>query len=99
MGQSSGIDRFYDGIDKIVDTATNVLNRTSKVADPERVRAAERVTAEPSMAMAKPARVRVIESMDGESGESVWIVTDGSQRAECNSAPLAAKIKRAMEMP
>ena len=42
-------------------------------------------------------RYRIQEVTDGQSGQVLWIVTDGSSRAECNSRELAEKLVGMLE--
>ncbi len=47
---------------------------------------------------ASTSRVRIIESIDAQTGKPVFVVTDGVSRSECSSRALADRVARAMEV-
>jgi hypothetical protein len=97
-----GIDRFFDAVDSLVDKTDRVLNRTKYVEDKHKARRAEAIDGKqakkpaPSTAVASR-RFRIIEATDAQSGDTIFVVTDGSARAECSTRELAEKILRAVE--
>lgn len=52
----------------------------------------ERGGKDASLARRAKSPYRVVESIDSESGRTLWVVTDGHDRAECSSAEFASKV-------
>jgi D-lyxose ketol-isomerase len=91
------IDSFFDMVDSFVAKADRVLNRTQQVEDHQRVRRAKQAKDVPAQGRATtmeiaPRRYRLIEAIAPETGHTVFIVTNGSERAECTSRGFAEKI-------
>ena len=106
MADTSGIDSVFDFIDNGIDQIDRVLNRHKHIDDKlkgahdEPPPASEVKSAKPSTPSTPwPARhrFRLIESLDGETGETYFVVTNGIERTECNSRAMAEQIMRAME--
>lgn len=108
MADTSGIDRFFDLIDSGVEKVDRVLNRTKYTEDKHKARRAAiddkqakppKVTPAPASSSTAVAtrRFRIIEAVDAQSGETIFVVTDGNARAECSTRELAEKILRAVE--
>lgn len=104
---TSGIDRIFDLVDNAVDKVDRVLNRTKHTEDQHRTRRAKSGTmidaalkaeapASSSTALA-PRRFRIVEAIAAESGTTIFVVTNGSVRAECTTRELAEKILRGLE--
>lgn len=107
------IDHFFDLVDKGVETADHVLNRSKQTEDQLKRRAKRRevIDAEStpksptskaphasSTAVAKKPRFYIVESVDPHSGATLFVVTDGGNaRAECTTRELAGQILRALE--
>ena len=85
MGDSitAGIDRFFDGIDRVVDAATGNVNGARRIED--------RAEASNLRALVRP-KWRLIDAMDAETGRAIFVVTDGHARCECDSRATAEKI-------
>jgi hypothetical protein len=102
VADTRGIDRVFDLVDSVVDKADRVLNRAKYTEDTHKIRHAskkvigtEEVKASPlpSTATAIVTRqFRIIEAVDSESGITIFVVTNGGQRAECSTRELAEKI-------
>lgn len=108
---TSSIDRIFDMVDSVVDKADRVLNRTKYTEEQHRTRRAKKPvvidtastvkvakaeTSSPSTAIA-PRRFRIVEAIAAESGVAIFVVTNGTVRAECSTREMAEKILRAME--
>lgn len=108
------IDRFFDTLDKGVDAATRVLDRSKYTEDQlkahgKRREVREVIDVEPApkskavskeTAVAKRPHFYIVESVDPKSGDTLFVVTDGGNaRAECTTRELAAQILRALEKP
>ena len=53
---------------------------------------------DPSAAAANPSRrFRVVEAIDAQSGETLFVVTNGNVRAECTTRELAERILHMLE--
>jgi len=52
---------------------------------------------EPSTDAKSPRRFRVVEAIDAQTGETVFVVTNGNVRAECTTRELAERILRMLE--
>ena len=110
MTDTRGIDRFFDAVDSLVDKTDRVLNRTKYVEDKHKARRAEAIDGKQDGKQAKPPkatpasngtiatrRYRIIEAVDAQSGDTIFVVTDGKARAECSTRELAEKILCAVE--
>jgi len=96
------IDRFFDILDAGIEEATHLLDRVQKshgVID--RADARRRVidvdARDARPAKKRASKVRIIESIDAQTGSTVYVVTDGITRRECNTRELADRFKEAME--
>lgn len=105
---TSAIDRFFDAIDDGIEAADRVMNRSQLTEDrARRVRRANVDTAPsvkvkgdqtPSNATAVAVRrFRIIEAIAAETGTMIFVVTNGTQRAECSTREMAEKILSMME--
>jgi hypothetical protein len=98
-----GIDRFFDAVDSLVDKTDRVLNRTKYIEEKHKDRRGHVKVVEEPKAPASAAtaitsrRFRIIEAVDAQSGDTIFVVTDGKARAECSTRELAEKILRAVE--
>lgn len=107
MTDTNGIDRFFDAVDSLVDKTDRVLNRTKYTEDKYKTRRTEAIDGKQAKPpKATPAsngttiatrRFRIIEAVDAQSGDTIFVVTDGTTRAECSTHEMAEKILRAME--
>lgn len=108
MADTKGIDRVFDLVDSMVEKADRVLNRAKYTDDAHKIRHAttkKAVGTETSPVVQSfstetaiaPRPFRIIEAVDSESGFTIFVVTNGSQRAECSTRELAEKILRMME--
>lgn len=101
MGDSlSGkIDRFFDAFDAGIDETSHLIDRAKRTI--EKRRPIDVLVTEPSKRPATPSkarpRVRIIESIDAQTGKPTWVVTDGVARSECSSKELASRVAAAME--
>lgn len=102
---SSGIDAVYDLVDRFVENADRVFNRTKQTEDKHRARQARTVDTAPGVktqpsttkALARR-RFRIVEAIDATSGQPTFVVTDGADaRVECGTRELAEKILVALE--
>ncbi len=102
------IDNFFDVVDNALSGADRVLNRSKYAEDKLKTHRAEadvkdaKPQAKSSQASTSTAiatrRFRIIEAVDAQSGETIFVVTDGGNaRAECTTRELAEKILRAVE--
>lgn len=97
------IDRFFGALDNALDGADRVLNHAKYAEDKlEGHRAAAKAkapaAAAPSTSTAIAARrFRIIEALDAETGETIFVVTDGNSRAACSTRELAEKLLSAVE--
>lgn len=104
------IDRFFDAVDGGVDKVAHVLNRTQRTEEQIREKHGKRrvvIDAEhstkpkasaASTAVATRPRFRIVESVDPKSGNTIFVVTDGSNaRTECATREFAAQIIKALE--
>lgn len=98
-----GIDRFFDAIDATIDTAARVVfgARASEPKAKPITRKArdERAIVDAPARSAAPRPYRIIEATDAQTGEAIFVVTDGVSRSECSSREMANKVKRALETP
>lgn len=90
------IDRIFNVVDATLDEASNLLGRTRKTAQRARQTAEPSPKAKPAPAP-RPVRARIIESTDAQTGASVYVVTDGVTRSECNTRELAERVLVALE--
>lgn len=110
MGDSTTdkIDRFFNVADAVIEETGKILgraNQSSKAAG-QVVREARDANprpmppqgATPAAAKRSSSKVRIIESIDAQSGATVFVVTDGVSRSECSSRALADRVARAMEV-
>ena len=103
----SAIDRVFDLVDSVVDKTDRVLNRAKHTEEQHRARRAKRsevaapsvkVDKEPSSSTAiATRRFRIVEAIAAESGSTIFVVTNGTVRAECTTRELAEKILRGLE--
>lgn len=96
------IDRIFDFVDSFVDKADRVLNRTQQVEDQQRARRARQVEDQPTQRRSASReivsrRFRLVEMIAAETGLTIFVVTNGSERAECNSRGFAEKIQLLLE--
>lgn len=110
---TNSIDRVFDLIDDTVDKVDRVLNRSKYTEDQHRTRRAkagrqERLDTSPTVKVAKPAppststaiaarQFRIVEAIAAETGTTIFVVTNGTVRAECSTRDLAEKILRGLE--
>lgn len=109
---TSAIDRVFDLVDSFADKADRVLNRAKHTEAQHRARRAQRgeVAAAPGTARVvrekspssstaiAPRRFRIVEAIAAESGNTIFVVTNGTVRAECTTRELAEKILHGLEM-
>jgi exosome complex RNA-binding protein Rrp4 len=99
---TSAIDRVYDLVDSALDGVDRVLN-SAKYEEQHQVRRAnakkvETIDTAPATSTALATRrFRIIEAIAAESGITIFVVTNGSVRAECTTRELAEKILRGLE--
>ena len=106
------IDRFFDTVDDGIEKVGRVLNRTARAEEHIRSEAKRRViidtdahdrgkaSTSPKSSSATAAgrpRYRIVESIDPKSGNTLFVVTDGSSRTECTSREFAQQILRSLE--
>lgn len=109
----SAIDRVFDLVDSVVDKTDRVLNRAKHTEAQHRARRASRgevaaasgtarvvrEKSSPSSSTAiAPRRFRIVEAIAAESGNTIFVVTNGTVRAECTTRELAEKILHGLEM-
>jgi len=108
----SAIDRFFDALDRGAEIADRVVNRTKYTEEqqhrvrnnankkaPEVIDTTAAVRAHkpsPSTALATR-QFRIVETAVPETGVMIFVVTNGSVRAECTTRELAEKILRGLE--
>lgn len=103
------VDATLEETGKIIDRVTHGGNAAGKTVNKARdvvrdARDANPKSTTPSSASqtsrdrAKSSRVRIIESIDAQTGATVFVVTDGVSRSECSSRALADRVARAMEV-
>lgn len=95
---SAAIDRFFDRIDGAVSVVDRVLGRSDAAvrrARGEQDGRGHRAIA-PSKAVASR-RFRIEEVVDAQTGELVFVVTDGRTRAECRNREAADLVRRGLE--
>jgi hypothetical protein len=95
----SAIDRFFDRVDNVIDTADRGLDSIKRLhkTKPEAAKADVRVDEISNSTAVAIRRYRIQEVTDAQSGAVIWIVTDGTSRAECNTRELAEKLVRMLE--
>jgi D-lyxose ketol-isomerase len=93
------IDGFFDMVDSLVDHADRVFNRTQRVEDQHQARRTSRTRQVDQPAQGRststeiaPRRFRLVEAIAPETGLTIFVVTNGAERAECSSRGLAEKI-------
>lgn len=100
MADTSGIDKFFDAFDGFVDTADRVLNGKKAEEASAKSRSATKATpALKSTAItSRKARFRIDEVTDANTGEVLYIVTDGATaRCEFSSHKIAMQILAMLE--
>jgi len=80
---------------EIADDAVGAVERILFVA-PRRAEPTLQAVAASQRRASGPPRFRVVEVIE-PTGESSWVVTNGYQRAVCNSAQFAEQVKVALE--
>ena len=107
------IDRFFDGVDKAIDTTARVLNRSEQTEEKLKQTRPKRravidapVSAPKDKPAAKPAaktpaskpHFYIVESVHPKTGETSFVVTDGGNaRTECATREFANQILKALE--
>jgi len=77
----------------VIDTAASV-----KVAQDKVVKKDARSQPTTATAIAVRSKFRIVEAIAAETGQAIFVVTDGGNaRAECNTRELAEKLLRALE--
>ena len=105
---TSAIDRVFDLVDSVVDKTDRVLNRAKYTEEHLRARRSKRSeVASPSAKVVRETpsssgaiatrRFRIVEAIAAESGSTIFVVTNGTVRAECTTRELAEKILRGLE--
>ena len=103
----SAIDRAFDAADKTLGALDRVLNRSERLDQKIRARGKSIDTA-PSVKVKKPSsstvlatkpkpQFRIVEAIAAETGKTVFVVTNGTVRAECTTRELAEKILKGLE--
>jgi hypothetical protein len=91
------VDTFFDRLDNAIESVDRVVNRsqntTAKLGGETKAQSAKPSS---STAIARARVYRTIESVDGETGHPVFIVTDGNDRCECSSRELAERVCRSL---
>lgn len=106
----TAIDRVFDLVDSVVDKADHALNRTKLTEEQHRARRAKIIDTAPAVKVATKEtapstatglvrrRFRIIEAIAAETGQTIFVVTDGGNaRAECSTRELAEKILGMLE--
>lgn len=98
----SAIDRIFDSIDRGVDMFGRLVNHAKasevNVEKTKRIETPAPAPACTSALVAKRTKWRIIESCDAETGNELFIVTDGGNaRAECTTRELAQRLLRTLE--
>lgn len=101
------IDKFFDALDTGIDNFGKVLGHvkksTTKGVNDQRAAAIDAHASEvgrgdPTAGTALAvSRFKIIEATDAETGEPVFIVTNGTVKAECSTRAMAETIRRAVE--
>ncbi len=105
---SSDIDRVFDFVEGFVDKANHVFERVQPTKDQPRAqldarRPAQRAksaapSSSTSVVLHRRPRFRIDEVIAAETGQPIFVVTDGGNaRAECSTRALAEKILSALE--
>lgn len=84
VARRSGRGRVID-----VDTAPSV-----KISRPK---GSPRQSQQPSPRAAPSRRFRIVEAIAAESGQTIFVVTDGNSRAECSNRDMAERLLRSLE--
>jgi hypothetical protein len=96
---TNAINSFYDLFDKVADGADRVLNHGKRTAQSS-ARRSKAIDTAPSVKVGKKTaakRFRIIEAIAAETGSTIFVVTNGTVRAECTTRELAEKILRGLE--
>lgn len=92
------IDNFFNVLDAGLEEGIHLIDRFKQAH-----KVIERADARRQPIEMRPAppprgsRIRIIESIDAQTGQTVFVVTDGVVRSECSTRALAEDVKRAME--
>ena len=102
MADTSGIDRFFDKVDNLVDGVTRGVDGVKQVQDelhPPKKPAPKAVRGAPSSSTALATRrFRIDEVTDATSGHVLYVVTDGATaKCEFSSRATAEKILEMLE--
>jgi len=95
---SATIDRFFDRIDGAVSVVDRILGRSDAAV--RRARGEQDGRGNRAIAPSKvvaPRRFRIEEVLDAQTGERVFLVTDGRTRAECRDGRAADLVRRGLE--
>lgn len=105
----SGIDSLFDLADAALDafdrlspeapgrrpTAPSPATHASAAPPAGSTRSGSAGSGRRSVAIAT-SRFRVVDAIDAGTGAETWVVTDGRDRAECNSAEFARRVRVAL---
>lgn len=91
-------------VDNVIDKTDRVLNRAKYSEEQHKARRG-RVEGKVEETKAPHAtstaiatrRFRIVEALDAQTGETIFVVTDGNSRAACSTRELAEKILRSVE--
>ncbi len=75
---------------RVIDTSPSVKVKAAPKAAPKAAESS-------STAVATRARFRIVEAIAAETGVTIFVVTNGAQRAECTTRELAEKILGMLE--
>lgn len=107
MSARSSIDQLFGVAEAVVDGIEGVSRalprrRPAPAAAPAAESGPRGASAGASSAPAgtavarRPRPFRVVESIDAGDGRTVWVVTDGADRAECSSPEFARRVQVAL---
>lgn len=99
----SAIDRLFDLVDNGVEKVDHFVNRVKRTDDLHHKRVAERApkaaakAASTETSVARRPGFRLIEATDAQTGQTIFVVTNGTVKAECIKREDALELLRRLE--